>query len=827
MPASKTKSDSNNLPVPLSNFIGREREIVEVKHLLLTARLVTLTGVGGNGKTRLAIQVASDVIDSFDEGVWWVELAALADERLIPQALAKALGVQEVPNQALSETLINYLRAKELLLVIDNCEHLIATCAQLAGQLLHGCADLKILATSREPLAIEGETVYQVPTLSLPELNAYSPTQLLKSEAARLFVERARAMQPEFVLTEQNAEGVAQICRRLDGIPLAIELAAARVKLLRVEHLAARLDDRFNLLISGSRAVLPRHQTLRAMIDWSYDLLPEQARLLFRRMSVFAGGFTLEAAEQICSDESLMKPAVLDVLGRLVDRSLVIVDQQQEEARYRMLETIREYAREMLSASGEEERVRNRHLDFFLKLAEEAEPKLHSAEQVSWLNRLEREHDNMRAALRWSQTADDNIESGLRLAGAFGKFWEMRGYFREGRELLSTMLSKIKISGTAPHAKALSVAGNLAFEQSEFLAARSLLEQSVSVYRELGAVHKGGLAEALRLLGYNATSMGEYEAASALLTENLSIMRELKNPSGIERALRQMGWHKFRTGNLDQAAKVFEEALALARQLGNKYEMSIVLSGLADVMFHQGDSERAATLEGESLRIAREIGYTWRVPASLGSLARIAIRQGDSKKAAMLLGESLTLRREIGEQGGTAWCLEKFAEVASIQARHESPSRRVEDLQRAARLYGAAAALRASIGSTVDLIDKAEYERHLAFIREQLGESTFKTIWTEGQTMILEQAVEYALEPAIPHEQLTKQAFGGLTEREREVAVLIAQGKSNREIAEAMMVEVKTVETYVTRILNKLGFDSRVQVATWMIEKGFEKREPK
>src|SRR5574337_827200 len=263
MPASKTKFDSNNLPVPLSNFIGREREIVEVKHLLLTARLVTLTGVGGNGKTRLAIQVASDVIDSFDEGVWWVELAALADERLIPQALAKALGVQEVPNQALSETLINYLRAKELLLVIDNCEHLIATCAQLAGQLLHGCADLKILATSREPLAIEGETVYQVPTLSLPELNAYSPTQLLKSEAARLFVERARAMQPEFVLTEQNAEGVAQICRRLDGIPLAIELAAARVKLLRVEHLAARLDDRFNLLISGSRAVLPRHQTLR------------------------------------------------------------------------------------------------------------------------------------------------------------------------------------------------------------------------------------------------------------------------------------------------------------------------------------------------------------------------------------------------------------------------------------------------------------------------------------------------------------------------------------------------------------------------------------
>lgn len=824
MPVLKARPLSSNLPVPLSSFIGREREINDVKHLLPAARLVSLTGVGGCGKTRLAIEVARSVFGTYDDAICWVELASLADEALLPQTVAEALHVREIPNQALSETLANFLKSKNLLLVLDNCEHLISACAQLSEQLLRACPDLKILATSREPLGIDGETVYQVPTLSLPEPSASSLRQLLRSEAMCLFVERARAGDPGFSLTEQNGRAAAQICRRLDGIPLAIELAAVRVKLLSVEHLAERLDDRFNLLTSGSHTALPRHQTLRATIDWSYDLLPEEARVLFRRLAVFAGGFTLEAAEQICADESLLKPAVVDRLGRLVDRSLVIVVQQAEEERYGLLETIREYAREKCSASGEEERVQQRHFDFFLKLAEQAEPRLYEAQEASWLNRLEREHDNLRRALEWSQGTDDRNELGLRLAGALGKFWEIRGYFREGREYISAALSRATVSGTSSHTKAVFTEGDLAFEQGDFQVARARLEQSISAYRKLGASHRAGLAEALRQCGYCATEMGDYATASRMLTEALGTMRELKNPTGIARTLWQLGWAMLRSGDFEHAAQYFEEALPMVRQIGSKYQMSLVLSGLADLRFYRGDYEAAAALEEESLQCAREVGYTWRVPASLGSLARIAIRQGNLKKAAALLGESITLRREIGEQGGTAWCLEKFAEVALIQAQHESSARQAEAFGRAARLYGAAATLRAAIGSALDLIDQSDYERHLALIRGRLGQAAFKTIWAEGQAMALEQAIAYALEAATPPEQLVKQAFGGLTGRERQVAELIAQGKSNREIAQAMMVEVKTVETYVTRILGKLGFDSRVQIATWRIEKGFQKK---
>lgn len=816
-----------NLLLQLTSFIGREREMAQVKRLLSTTRLLTLTGAGGGGKTRLALKVADDLRHEFPNGVWFVDLAPLTDSALVPQSIASAFGIRQIGSTPLTELLENYLHSKNLLLLLDNCEHLITACAQLAEQLLHACPQLKILATSREPLAISGETVYQVPTLSLPEPNASSLTQLLNSEAVRLFVERARAVKPDFALTEQNSRPVVYICQRLDGIPLAIELAAARAKLLKVENLATRLDDRFNLLTSGSRTALPRHQTLRATIDWSYALLPEEARVLFRRLAVFTGSFTFEAAEQVCSNEPLSPRAVLDGLARLVDRSLIIADQRYEEERYRMLETIRQYAREKLSESGESERVHNRHLEFFLQMAEEVGPKLHSAEQVIWLNRLEREHDNMRAAIAWSSSIESRDDRALKLVGALGRFWEMRGYFREGRDYLSAALSKVTVPGGAAHAKALWAAGNLAFEVSDFPTSRSLLEQSVSLYRELGPSERRGLAEALRQLGYTMTEMGNHAMALPLIMEGLGIMRELKDDTGTARALRQLGWAAVRSGDFEHAVQYFEEALHYFRQAGNKYEMSLNLSGLADVRFHQGDYESATVLEQESLKLAREVGYTWRVPASLGSLARIAIREGDLKKAATLLGESVRLRREIGEQGGTAWCLEKFAEIAFIQAHHESSPRRSEDLRRAARLYGASATLRASIGSTVDLIDKPEYERHLDLLRKQLGKVTFDATWAEGQAMTLEQAIEHALEAAIPREQLMKQAFGGLTERERQVAGLIAQGKSNREIAEAMTVGVKTVETYVTRILNKLGFDSRVQIATWMTQKGLEKKEPK
>jgi predicted ATPase/DNA-binding CsgD family transcriptional regulator len=850
---------AHNLPTQLSSFIGREREIEQVKHLLSGSRLVTLTGAGGCGKTRLALQVAIDLVDvpsrgssqRFKDGAWWVELASLTEASRVPQEVANTLTVREVPSQPLSETLANHLRVRRLLLILDNCEHLIMACAQLAEGLLQACPHLTILATSREPLGLAGEMVFHVPSLSTPPAQLQSPQVLqvlMQYEAVRLFVERAVAAQLSFKLTEQNAPAVAQICQRLDGIPLALELAAARVKVLKVEHIAARLDDRFNLLTTGNRTALPRHQTLRATIDWSYDLLPEDGRILFRRLSVFAGGFTMNAAERICSDEPLTPRAVLDLLARLVDRSLVMVDQQHEEERYRMLETIRQYASEKLVESGEVVTIRNRHVDFFLQLAEEAAPQMEGSEQVTWLNRLEREHDNMRAALAWSRTAKDKAELGLRLAGALARFWNLRGYFREGREHLSAALSKPEASaGTAARPKALYEAGGLAFQQSDFPAAHSLLEQSVSMYRELGPAGRLGFAEALRFLGYTATEVGDYATAFPLMIEALGIMRELKDVSGIARALRQLGWYTLRTGDSAQAAKYFEEALALFRQIGDKVEMSNAVSGLAEVMLRQGDSVRATALQEESLQLARELGDRWRVAASLGSSAWIALRQGDLKKAATLLGESLTLRRDIGDRGGIAWCLEKFAEVAIAHGQIESSPLRYEHFRRAARLFGAAAARRAPIGSVMDLVDQPEYERQLAVVRAQLdaqaepalglskgsGEvRAFEMAWVEGQAMTLEQAIEYALETPSPSEELArpihpltlrqaaKKEFGGLTERERQVAALVAQGMSNREIANQLVISERTVESHVANILNKLGFTARTQIGVWAAEKG-------
>ncbi len=822
---------ATNLPLQLTSFIGREREIAEVKRLLRATRLLTLTGSGGCGKTRLALQVAGDLRDDFSDDIWLIELAPLVNSALVAQTIASALGIHESGSLPILEILTDYLRAKNLLLVLDNCEHLIRACAQITDQLLHTCVNLHILVTSREALDIAGETTFRVPSLALPDSQSVAFDHLIQYEAIQLFAARALAAASEFQLTKENVSAVSQICRRLDGMPLAIELAAARIKSLSVEEIAARLDDRFHLLTSGSRTAPLRQQTLAATLDWSYALLSEPERKVLQRFSIFAGGGTLEAAESVCPDAGIETAQVLDVLSHLVDKSLVLVDRRGDgETRYHLLETIRQYAREKLSESSELASVRNRHLDFFLKLAIEAEPKLYGAEQVKWLNRLEREHDNLRAALVWSQTAEVKAELALKLAGALGRFWEMRGYFREGREHLSAALSKTQASAeTAARAKALCAAGDLAFEQGDFPMSRSLLEQSVSIYRELGPAGRWGLAEALRQLGYTATEMGDYAPAFSLIDEALRIMRELKDLIGIARALRQLGWHQLRAGELGEAAKFFEEALPLSRQTGSRYEMSIILSGLADVKLRQGDSVRAAALEEESLQLARDIGYTWRVPASLGSLGRIALHRGDLEKAATLLGESLTLRREIGERAGTAWCLEKFAEIALTQVKRESVPKRDEDFRRAARLFGAAAALRTLIGSTVDLVDVPEYERLLAIVRDQLGLNAFETNWAEGQAMTLEQAIEYTLEATVPHDQkvklgtrrqMTKKEFGGLTPREREAAALVALGMSNREIAEKLVVSERTVESHVANILSKLGFTARTQIAAWAVEKG-------
>ncbi|MBI4790841.1 MAG: hypothetical protein HY782_27745, partial [Chloroflexi bacterium] len=436
-----------NLPHPLTSFIGREREIAEVKGLLdpsglanpkgLGTRLLTLTGSGGCGKTRLAIEVASQLVESFPQGVWWVDLAPLSDAALVPQAAAQALGVREAPNQSLEETLVNYLRGKRLLLVLDNCEHLIEACARLAAKLLSACAELTILTTSREAAGISGEIAWRVPSFAVPDIEHLPPLeQLINYDAIQLFVQRAAAVMPNWKLNG-DAPFVARVCARLDGMPLAIELAVARLKVLSVEQIAARLDDRFNLLTTGSRAALPRQQTLRATVEWSYDLLSDTERTLLRRLSVFAGGWTIEAAESVCVDERVKAIDVLDLLARLLDKSLVLVEMHGGAARYRMLEMIRQYARGKLIAADELQMLQARHLDFFVKLAQDAEPKLKGPDAKEWMDRLEGEYDNIRAVFEYAMAND--VAAATRLASALVMFWVRRTYLIEGRRVLAQL----------------------------------------------------------------------------------------------------------------------------------------------------------------------------------------------------------------------------------------------------------------------------------------------------------------------------------------------------------------------------------------------------
>ncbi len=776
---------TNNLPMQLSSFIGRKRESAEIKRLLATTRVLTLTGAGGCGKTRLALRVASDVIDSFNDGVWWVELAALADETLVPQAIAQTLGVREVPNQTLSETLANHLRAKELLLVIDNCEHLITACAQLTEQLLRACSNVSILTTSREALGIAGETAWTVPSLSLPDVRHPRPTfaDVSQYEAVQLFVDRAMAVQPSFKLTELNAAAVAQVCQRLDGIPLAIELAAARVKVLKTAEIAARLDDCFHLLTGGSRTALPRHQTLRAAIDWSYDLLTEPERVLLRRLSVFAGGCTLEAAEQVCADEvgrdGILSYKILDLQSHLVDKSLAVVDKQGGETRYHMLETIRQYAHERLAASGETEAIRRRHAEFFTAWVKQIEMELRAGPtQLDRFAQLEVEHDNIRATLEWSLGGAD-VELGLRLVGAIFYFWWRGGHWVEWEYWMTLAPAHLDHVSEATRAGSLiALAGLDRYIRHDDEAVRRHSREALTIYRQIGD-HRNTAWAMFWLSICMWGNEEEYDECMNLTEEGISILRQEGDLGAVAQGLTNLGLNAQAHGDLIRAKAAHQESLAIARAIGDKLRESIQLSNLGQIAVTEGDYETAAMLFKQFLLWAREHGNSPQMLSGLTYLSGV-----------------------LGLRGQP---------------------------QRAAQLVGALDILSDSWGLTLQPEDQSIYDRHVASVRGQLGDEAFETLRSEGQAMTLEQAIEYALETPAPREvaaqprtlrQTAKQEVGGLTAREREVAALIAQGKSNREIAEAMTVGVKTVETYVTRILNKLGFDSRVQIATWAVEKG-------
>jgi len=768
----------NNLPIQLTSFIGREREIREIKHQLTgdggqgadnrspspTPRLLTLTGTGGSGKTRLSLQVAADVIDEFDKGAWLVELAPLADASLVPNAVMNALGLREEAGRAPLEVLADFLRAKKLLLVLDNCEHLIVACAQLAHHLLTQCPNLKILATSREALGIAGEGTYQVPPLGIPDDgrpfvpqgrlpadDAYT-ARITQYDAVRLFIERAISVQQNFSVTNANAPAVAQICFRLDGIPLALELAAARIKLFSPEQIAARLDDRFRLLTGGSRTALPRQQTLRAAIEWSYSLLSEQERILFRRLAVFAGGWTFEAAEQVCGGQWAVESGqwtvesgqslntdplitdVLDTLAHLVDKSLVTTEARGDETRYRMLETIREFALEKLGEAGENETTRDRYLQFFLKLAEDAEPYLLRSDTVEWHDRIEADLDNLRATLDWCQKTALGAETELRLVSALGNFWLDRDSLVEGRARISAALGRARaFEGTALYAKGLCSAAWLASFQGDFPAARSFADESLAIFRDLG--DKQGIAEVLNILGVVAIDSKNYATAIPLLDEALQFRRELDDRRAITGLLTNLGWAAFGLGDYAQAKSQLEEALALAADERNSGRVAECLNGLAEVALREGRLETASELIQASLAIRKAIGHKWGIGVSFGVWGWIALLEHDWEAADARLKDSVAVRTEIGDSGGLVWCLEKFAQVALGNGNRE----------KAAQIFGAAASIRAAMGSSIDPFDEPEYKRDLETLRVELGEEKFSAAWDAGSKLTMEQAMELAL----------------------------------------------------------------------------------
>lgn len=694
----------NNLPIQLTTFVGRRRELAAVRELTRDQRLVTLTGTGGCGKTRLALQAAADLSKYYHDGAWLVELATVTEPERVPQAVATALGVREAdrprPRQhgrlaqaggdagqapaiessrhAWQSSLLGYLHAQEALIVLDNCEHLVDACAQLVEAILQACPKVHILATSREALGIAGELSFPVPSLSLPAVDAEGEIDdLIRYESIRLFMQRAGSVQPGFKLDVDNAAAVVQIVRRLDGIPLAIELATARLKLLSPEQIAARLDDRFRLLTGGSRTALPRQQTLQAMMDWSYELLDEAERTLLRRLSVFGGGFTLEAVEAICLDPAstadpdavpdAFAPSILDLVAQLIDKSLVSVDEGRGTPRYRMLETVRQYGREKLVAAGEAVCFRRRHRDWCLALAAEASREMQGPEQVAWINRVAAEHDNLRAALDWS-LGGDAPGDGLRLAGDLWWFWFVRGFMSEGRDWLERALA-VPNPPEPDRAEALLGAGALAWRQRDYAAADALLAGSLALYRSLGCPR--GIARALHFLGRVAQFQGDYQWAGALYEESLALASATCDTWAIAATMDAMGLMAWQQGDFTRAKALLDGSLAYTRQLGDPLGTADALNILGRVAYDQGDYAQAAALIDESLAVYRALGDRVAIAYANGKLGHVALCLGDIARAEALIEQSRSESRALGEKRCLAYAGISLGALAHLRGELE------------------------------------------------------------------------------------------------------------------------------------------------------------
>jgi len=774
MAATTSTRRPRNLPVDLTSFVGRESEIAAARGLLARSRLVTLTGPGGVGKTRLALRTAGAVDRGFRDGVWFAELAGLHDAALVPQSVATALGIEGVGDSRPEESLESYLRDRQLLLVLDNCEHLVDACTILADSLLRSCPELRILATSRQPLRVEGEHTLPVPPLPVPVRDSSASAESLsRFPAVQLFVDRATAVQPGFAVDERNQKAVAEVCRRLDGIPLAIELAVGRLRGLTVDQLHDRLDDRYGLLTGGRPAALPRQQTLRALIDWSFELCSPSEQRLWARLSVFSDGFELDAAELVCGDDELPVDEVFPALAGLIEKSVLTAEQVEDRMRYDLSETLREYGQRRLSES-DAQALRRRHRDWCSGLVSEAAARWFSDDQVKLFARLWRELANIRSALGFCLEAPGEAPVGLMMASSLRFYWVMIGSMAEGRHWLDRLLS----------------------HHPEQDAARLM---------------------ALRVDGHLATLLNDYDGAEVLLAEARTLAEELDDSSAAANVTQVCGLSALFQSDTSRAAALLEQALQEHRALDDPAATAYdgVQLALASVLL--GDHDCAGELLEDALRTCEPSGDNWITSLALFALGIDACTRGDQVRATDAERQSMRLRLPLHDRRNVGLNFEVLAWSAAD----------TDDGERAARLFGAAHAIQESIGTSLRALGHlAElHDRYEPLARQALGDASFERQRQTGRQLEFDEAVAYALGPepgasALPPSTaaVDPAAAAGLTKREWEIADLVARGMSNREIAAALVISQRTAEGHIEHIFAKLNFNSRSQLAFWVAE---------
>jgi predicted ATPase/DNA-binding CsgD family transcriptional regulator len=803
---------SSNLSIQLTSFIGRETELAELANLLASNRLLTLTGAAGCGKTRLALRVASEIAPRFRDGIYWVELARLADSQLIPQAVAKALQIVEDPGRPLLTRLQDALRDRQLLLVLDNCEHLLSACVELLEALLN-LPQLSILATSREALGINGEIRYQVGPLTLPP-NNHASHELAQYDAVRLFIERSRAILPQLELSPKSIESVAHICRKLDGIPLAIELAAARLTVLSLEQIAERLNNHFALLAPAPPLSHNHHRTLRAAIEWSHDLLSVPEQILLRRLSVFAAGCSLTTVEAVCVGDGLEHKQILELLSSLVNKSLVVAETLQgSEARYHLLEMIRQFAQEKLIEADEWITSHDRYLQCFVDLCEETAPKLYGQYQLLWFNWLETELDNIRVALAWA-LEQKRIEAGIRITNALYQFWDRRGYLREGFNWYERL--NPKLDNTVPleiRVNALVFGSFLGMFLRDVPTTLLWSQMGLALCEEAEETDKEILGWALAGACSAATVVGDVKEAYAIAERIIQMNTEESNSIFFGMQLFIHGYLAIILGNYSVAHSDFEEALRRARQDNDPYRMGIILNEMGNLARHEGYIVEARAYLEESLSLFRELGSRREIPNSECSLAYTCLRLGDRQMAHELFLLSLEGQSQQDRRAGIMQVLLGFAALAALW-----------DMSVIyARLQGFAFAELEYLSSMPDpstVVNKIDYDYLTAGVKATLDAESFEAEFARGRAMSLAQAIELALKLVPPLSTLQEEnlSLESLTKREHEIASYIADGLSNAEIAEKLVLSKRTVEKHIANILSKLEFSNRVQIVRWALE---------